>query len=109
MVCTTVYPRLSTRFAFKLGGENRPGWIMDRHWSQFAEEIGAKPQFVQGIRLAVSQRIERALPSVANALRQAVHHPEGLHTIDRVETEVRRLSARLRARAAAAPHADGLP
>lgn len=106
MVCTTAYPRLSGKFAFKVGGENRPGWIMDRHWERFAEEIEAKPQFVNKIRLDMVERIERALPVVANALRETVRHADGLSMIDRVEAEVRRFTGRLRARAAATPGAE---
>jgi serine/threonine-protein kinase HipA len=95
MVCTTVYPRLSARFAFKVGGENRPNWIMERHWTRFAEEIEAKSQFVRKIGLEVEGHIETALPQVAVALRKVVRHPEGLSMIDHVETEIRRFTNRL--------------
>ena len=101
LVCTTVYPRLGARFAFKVGGENRPGWIAARHWERFADEIGARPQLVQKIRLAMSERIVRALPAAAAALRESVPHAEGLSMIDRVEKTVRRLAGRLQAGAAA--------
>jgi serine/threonine-protein kinase HipA len=100
MVCTTTYPSLSKRFAFKIGGENRPEWIMDRHWSRFAEEVGVKAAFVKKIRLDLSGRIMHALPLVAKALRKAVRHPEGLSMIEHVEAEVRRFAGQLRARAA---------
>jgi serine/threonine-protein kinase HipA len=101
MVCTTVYPNLSRRFAFKVGGDNRPGWIMDRHWEQFANEIDTKPQFVNKIRQDISNRIGNALPQVANTLRDIVVHPDGLVMIDRVEAEVRRATGQLRGRLAA--------
>ena len=39
LVCTTVYKHLSRRFAFKIGGENRPGWMMGRHWDRLAVEL----------------------------------------------------------------------
>jgi len=98
MVCTTVYPRLSARFAFRVGGENRPGWIMDRHWERLAHEIETKPQLVKKIRLDLCERIQHALPATADALRKAVSHFEGQSMIGQVETEVRRLTGRLRAR-----------
>lgn len=79
---------------------------MDRHWDRFAEEIEAKPQFVQKIRVDMSERIERALPLVADALRETVRHAEGLSMIDHVQAEVRRFTGRLRARAAATPDAQ---
>lgn len=101
LVCTTVYTNLGKRFAFKVGGENRPGWIIDRHWDQFADEAAVKPQFVKKIRQDISDRIESALPRVADALREVVNHQDGLAMIDRVQAEVRRATGQLRARVVA--------
>ena len=39
MMCTDIYEDLSQNLAMKIGGENRPEWIMERHWKRFAEEI----------------------------------------------------------------------
>jgi serine/threonine-protein kinase HipA len=39
MMCTDIYEDLSQKLAMKIGGENRPEWIMERHWETFAEEI----------------------------------------------------------------------
>jgi len=39
MMCTNIYKDLSQKLAMKIGGENRPEWIMERHWNRFAEEI----------------------------------------------------------------------
>ena len=39
MMCTDIYKDLSQKLAMKIGGENRPDWIMERHWKRFAEEI----------------------------------------------------------------------
>ena len=39
LMCTNIYEDLSKRLAMKIGGENRPEWIMERHWKRFAEEI----------------------------------------------------------------------
>lgn len=39
MMCTDIYEDLSQKLAMKIGGENRPDWIMERHWEKFAEEI----------------------------------------------------------------------
>ena len=64
MVCTAVYPNLSQKFAFKIGGENRPNWIMLRHWERFANDIDTKPAFVIKIIMNMMLRIEKALPVV---------------------------------------------
>ncbi|MCA1787456.1 MAG: type II toxin-antitoxin system HipA family toxin [Desulfobacteraceae bacterium] len=39
MMCTNIYQNLSKKLAMKIGGENRPEWIMERHWKRFSEEI----------------------------------------------------------------------
>jgi serine/threonine-protein kinase HipA len=90
LVCTTVYEHLSKRFAFRIGGENRPGWMMERHWEGFAAETELKPQFVRKVRQNMCEKIEYALPTIAGALRETVKSPEGLSMIDRVEAEIRR-------------------
>ncbi|GAO26761.1 HipA domain protein [Alicycliphilus sp. B1] len=98
LICTTVYEHLSKRFAFKIGGENRPGWMMDRHWDRLAGELAVRPQLLRTIRLDICLRIERELPKVTRALRAQVAHPEGLAMIDLVETEIRRCTGQVVAR-----------
>ncbi len=39
LLCTNIYEDLSQKLAMKIGGENRPEWIMNRHWERFSEEI----------------------------------------------------------------------
>jgi serine/threonine-protein kinase HipA len=39
MMSTNIYEDLSQKLAMKIGGENRPEWIMERHWERFAKEI----------------------------------------------------------------------
>lgn len=40
LMCTAVYPELAKKIAMKIGGDDRPGWIIERRWQSFAEEIG---------------------------------------------------------------------
>ncbi len=39
MLCTNVYENLTKRLAMKIGGENRPEWVMARHWERLATEV----------------------------------------------------------------------
>jgi len=78
LVFTTVYPNLSQNLAFKIGSENRPRWLMPRHWNRFAEEIATKPQFVHRVMANLIQRVESALPNTATMLRSAVSTPDGM-------------------------------
>lgn len=94
MVCTTVYESLSDHFAFRIGGENRPEWMMERHWEQFARDIGATLRFIQFTRKELSEQIMFALPGVADELRQSVRSQESLKMIDQVVASIQRSARR---------------
>ena len=47
LICTAVYPQLAERMAMKIGGENRPNWIIKRKWQAFAVEVGISFRLVQ--------------------------------------------------------------
>lgn len=40
LMSTAVYPHLAERLAMGIGGEDRPDWIIERRWQQFAEDVG---------------------------------------------------------------------
>jgi serine/threonine-protein kinase HipA len=46
LISTAVYPDLTLKLALKIGGEDRPDWVQERHWSSFAELSGANPRIV---------------------------------------------------------------
>jgi serine/threonine-protein kinase HipA len=46
LISTHVYDELTPRFAMKIGGENRPKWIMERHWIRFAKEIDISTKLI---------------------------------------------------------------
>jgi len=39
MMSTAVYPDLTDRLAMRVGGEDRPDWIIERRWQQFSDDI----------------------------------------------------------------------
>ncbi|MGD0959994.1 MAG: type II toxin-antitoxin system HipA family toxin [Methylomonas sp.] len=84
LVCTAVYPNLSRKLAFKIGGENRPQWLMTHHWERFAEDIAVKPKFVGTLMDDMIQDIELALPEVATELGVLISKPEEQQMIDKV-------------------------
>lgn len=47
LVSTAVYPELTDKLALKIGGENRPRWIRERHWENLAKNSGANPRIVR--------------------------------------------------------------
>jgi serine/threonine-protein kinase HipA len=57
LLSTAIYPDLAVKFAMKVGGENRPQYIFQRHWEHFANSIGVKPKFVLEKLTAMSIKI----------------------------------------------------
>lgn len=89
LVCTAVYPNLSRKLAFKIGGENRPKWLMPRHWQRFAEEIGFKPTLIDKTISEMSHRIEAALPEVCSDLKNSVTNTGEQEMLEKVSEYVR--------------------
>lgn len=106
MVCTSVYPNLSQKFAFKIGGENRPQWMMPRHWERFASDIKVKPKFLDGLRDDMMRRVENALQVVSVQLKTQALAPKNMEMIDTVTSRIEEQVAQMRGRMAAV---DQLP
>lgn len=98
LVCTTVYPNLSQKLAFRIGGENRPRWLMARHWERFAEEIATKPQFVRRVMADLIQRVESALPGATDMLRSAGSTPDEWLMIEQIQERVLASVAQMKTR-----------
>jgi len=88
LVCTVVYPNLSQKLAFKIGGENRPKWLMVRHWQRFAEDVSVKPQFIDKVITDMTREIEMVLPKVVAELKELVSSSQELQILDKVESQV---------------------
>ena len=72
LMCTAIYPDLTERLAMKIGGEDRPDWIIERRWQDFAKAVGI------GYKL-VRQRLQY--------LKEAVNEAAGDLMEDKVFTE----------------------
>ncbi|MDD4358020.1 MAG: type II toxin-antitoxin system HipA family toxin [Smithellaceae bacterium] len=46
LICTQVYPDLTEKSAMRIGGENRPSWMRQKHWEKLGESVGIKPRLV---------------------------------------------------------------
>jgi serine/threonine-protein kinase HipA len=46
LICTQVYPDLTDKQAMRIGGENRPSWIRQKHWEKLGEAVAIKPGLV---------------------------------------------------------------
>jgi len=97
MVCTAVYPNLSQKFAFKIGGENRPGWIMPRHWERFSDEIDTKPKFVINVITDMVLRIEKSLPGVVDKLKEVTTSSNEKVMIEKIDKKIHTAVSKMKA------------
>ena len=73
LISTAVYRGLTARLAMKIGRENRPDWIQERHWKAFAEDSGANPRIVWRTMAELSA----AMPGKARDLLAALEPANG--------------------------------
>jgi len=57
MMSTAVYPELTDKLAMKIGGEDRPDWVIKRRWEQFADDVGIKYSIVHQTLTAMSKKL----------------------------------------------------
>ena len=57
LMCTTVYEELTDRLAMKIGGDDRPDWIIARRWQQFSEDIDVGYKLVKQTLENMSNKI----------------------------------------------------
>jgi len=98
MVCTAVYPNLSQKFAFKIGGENRPDWIMRRHWERFSNDTGTKPQLVINIITDIIHRIDKSLPIVVSQLKAMSSVSDEILMIEKIDKIINTAISKMKSR-----------
>ncbi len=92
LLSTAVYPRLAERIAMKIGGENRPRFIMGRHWRRMAEAISVKPALL----VTYAKDLWEALPKLAKALQGELgDRPLFGKLVHIIEENVQRLQSRI--------------
>ncbi|MFC1679313.1 type II toxin-antitoxin system HipA family toxin [Elusimicrobiota bacterium] len=64
LMSTRSYPGLSEKLAMKIGGENRPDWIMRRHWERMAGDAEVAVRAVLG----ACEELAESMPGAAKAL-----------------------------------------
>lgn len=94
LISTAVYRGLTSKLALRIGGEDRPDWIQERHWRTFADASGANPRIVWRTLAELSA----TMPGKARELLVALDPPEGeRQMLERICAVVGRRAARLRA------------
>ena len=57
LMSTAIYPNLAQKMAMKIGGEDRPDWIIARRWEQFSEDTGINFKLVRKKCLEMANRL----------------------------------------------------
>ena len=71
LLSTAVYPRVSNKFAMKMGGQRDPRYLGPSHLSQFAKEIGVEPRTVKAQLKELTRHLEYSVGQVAASLQEA--------------------------------------
>lgn len=64
LLSTAAYSSLSAKLAMKIGGEDRPEWILHQHWERLAEDAGVGAKAA----LAICREMSETLPDAASQL-----------------------------------------
>lgn len=88
LVSTRIWPNLSTRFAFKIGGEDRPEWIMSRHWERFAKETGLSTRYVRDIVSGTAKAVQQALGEVHERMLQDIPGEDNAKILTKIRDHI---------------------
>lgn len=59
LLSTAIYPSLSNKLSMKIGGENRPEWIMQRHWQRHCETLRISEKMLQREAIKITKIIKK--------------------------------------------------
>jgi len=94
LMSTAVYPELTDRLAMKIGGEDRPDWVIAHRWEQLAKDIGIGFKLIRQTLLGMSE----SLPSVAATEAAAFQEHRGpCEIIDQILLVVEKRCAKVQA------------
>ena len=66
LMCTRLYPGLSPKFAFAIGGEVRPGEMTAEHLVLMARQLGMQPRFLARQAREMADRVPDAIGQAAS-------------------------------------------
>jgi serine/threonine-protein kinase HipA len=85
LISTSIYPGLSRKFAFKIGGEGKPSDIRKEHIETMANSLGFKPKYV----LKIAEEVSSALLTELNNVSEEI---DAMASVGTEKTMVERLS-----------------
>jgi len=92
LMSTMIYPGLAEKSAMKIGGENRPEWVMRRHWERLAGDAHVGTKAVIGICREMCGKLPVLSGSLAGTFAQSYGAGE---TIPRIHSHILKMSDKL--------------
>lgn len=85
LMSTEIYPGLDGTLAMKVGGENRPKWILRRHWERLATDAGVATKAVTGICEDLAATLPQAVTKLTGKFKAK---PGAENVIKKIETHI---------------------
>lgn len=67
LMSTAVYRELTERLAMRIGAEDRPDWIIERRWQQFADDAGIGFKLVRQTLMQMKAQVANEAEALATA------------------------------------------
>ena len=74
MMCTRIYPGLSSGFAFEIAGEWEPGKLTAAHLANLARTLGVGVRYLQKLAIEVARQVADAIALAAAEIAPALDH-----------------------------------
>ena len=68
LMCTAIYDGLTDRLAMKIGGKDKPDWVIERYWQVFADDIEVNYKLVRNRLTYLKETVRDVAPATRNAL-----------------------------------------
>jgi serine/threonine-protein kinase HipA len=68
LMCTAIYDGLTDRLAMKIGGKDKPDWIIERYWQVFADDIEVNYKLVRNRLAYMKEAVRDVAPATRDAL-----------------------------------------
>ncbi len=96
LMSTDLYPELSQKMAFRIGGENRPDWLMNRHWHRFSEDMKIKNSLVFRTIENVIGNVLKEIPSVKEEIEKLALSESERSFLDKLTRHIEKSAIRSR-------------
>lgn len=88
LMATSLYAGLSKKFAFRIGGEDKPAEIRREQIHAMSIELGFKPKYVMGVALGLADNLIASIDGVADELAALAGQGTGQTMLQRLSQSI---------------------